>query len=141
MTDAARARDALPGHTLALCRGEECIVSDLRGIAPMLSLIGEGKDLRGWSAADVVVGKAAALLFVYAGIAEVYAGVLSDKGAAVLEERGIPYSCGGRAPYIVNRQGDGVCPMERAVEKIFDPAEALSALQTRLAELRVGQGR
>lgn len=136
MTDVERAREHLAGHTIALCKGEQVVTSDLRGIAPMLTLIGEGRDLAGWSAADVIVGKAAALLFAYAGIKEVYAKVLSKGGAAVLRGHGIPYSCGMLTPHIVNRKGDGICPMESAVADISDPAQAVRALNSRLRELR-----
>lgn len=136
MTDAERAKASLAGHTIALCRGEEVLVSDLRGISPMLSFIGEGKNLSGWSVADVVVGKAATLLFAYAGVKEVWAEVLSDAGARALEANGIPFACATRAPYIVNRQGDGMCPMEMTVQDICDPAEAYAALRRKADMLR-----
>jgi hypothetical protein len=40
------------------------------------------------------------------------------------------------ADYIVNRSGDGICPMEEAVIDIDDPTEALAAVKRRLEELR-----
>ncbi|HIZ02666.1 MAG TPA: DUF1893 domain-containing protein [Candidatus Borkfalkia avistercoris] len=136
MTDLERAKASLAGHTIALCKGEEVITSDLRGISPMLAFIKENKDLSGWSAADVIVGKAAALLFVYAGVKAVYAGVLSSEGARTLESYGVSYEYGTRAQNIVNRAGNDVCPMEKTVLCISDPAEAVRALERKLAELR-----
>ena len=56
----------------------------------VMSFIKSGLDLSGYSAADRIVGRAAALLFV-AGIREVYADVISDNAVAVLEAHGIPY--------------------------------------------------
>ena len=41
MTDLERAKASLAGHTIALCKGEEVITSDLRGISPMLAFIKE----------------------------------------------------------------------------------------------------
>lgn len=43
----------------------------------MMRFIAEGRDLSGCSAADVIVGKASAMLFVKAGINEVYGKVMS----------------------------------------------------------------
>ena len=71
MSDIENAKNALDGHSLALCRDGEIITSDLRGVAPMLSFLDNKTDLSGFSAADLIVGKAAALMCVKAGIKEV----------------------------------------------------------------------
>ena len=64
MNDLRRAKEGLKGHTLCLVRGEKILVRNERGIAPMMALLSEGYELAGFSAADRVVGKAAAMLFV-----------------------------------------------------------------------------
>ena len=79
MTDLEQAKLNLNGHTLSLCKGENRITSDKRGISPMVNLLCGNVSLSGWSAADLVVGKAAALLFVYAKVKEVYGKVLSEE--------------------------------------------------------------
>lgn len=135
MTDIEKALVALDGHTLALCKDGDLLTADERGIAPMMRLIENGADLVGYSAADLVVGKAAALLFVYAGIVRVHARVLSEGAVRVLEKYGVPYTYDRRAAYIVNRRGDGMCPMECAVADTDEPNEALALLTVRLAEL------
>ena len=130
MTDLERAKASLAGHTIALCKGEEVITSDLRGIAPMLAFIKENKDLSGWSAADVIVGKAAALLFVYAGVKAVYAGVLSSEGARTLESYGVSYEYGTRARNIVNRAGTDWCPVERLCHGLESVDAMTDAIRT-----------
>ena len=50
----------------------------------MMSSIADGVNLQGYSVADLIVGKAAAMLFVKCGIAGVYAKTLSQSGKAVL---------------------------------------------------------
>jgi hypothetical protein len=142
MTDIEKAKEVFCSskYTCVLCRGDKVLTSERKGIAPIMELISSGTDIRGFSAADRIVGKAAALLFVLAGIAGVYAGVLSDGAAAVLEAHGIPYSCGAHAGYIVNRKGDGVCPMEAAVKDIDDPAEAYTVLLAKIVELKRSAG-
>ena len=68
MIDLQRAERALAegGHTLVLVKGERVITSNQRGVAPLLALI--DTDVTGFSAADKVVGKAAALLYVKLGV-------------------------------------------------------------------------
>lgn len=139
MTDLENAKTALKGNvTVALCCGEETIVSEKRGIAPMLGFIADKTDLKGFSAADRIVGKAAALLFAFAGIKAVYAEVLSEGGAEVLKKYGIVYSYGALCKNIVNRTGDGICPMEMTVKDIDLPQDAYVALAAKVAELRGG---
>ena len=122
MTDLEMAVQNLAGHTLCLCRDGMCIFSERRGIAPMMDLIAS------YAAADLVVGKAAALLFVYAGIREVYAEVISDGAVRILKKYDIPFRFSRRTKQIVNRKGDDICPMEKAVQYIDEPEPALSAL-------------
>ena len=145
MTDVRRARLLLErdGHTCVLCRGDKVYADDRAGIAPMMGFIGAGVDLRGFSAADRIVGRAAALLFVLAGVREVYSAVMSKGGAEVLEAHGIAHSCTTLTERIINRTGTGICPMEQAVTGIDDPHAAYEAIAATLERLRAqaaGQG-
>lgn len=130
-----RAKDALKGNTIALCKGEDVLTSDKRGIAPMLGFISENRDLSGYAVADAVVGKAAALLFVYAGIAEVYARVISEAALKVLTANDVPVEYSEKVAYIINRRGDDICPMEKTVLQTDDSVEALTLLRRKVAEL------
>ena len=134
--DLQTAKQALTGHSIALCKGNRVLTSDKRGIAPMMDWIAEGKDLCGYAAADCVVGKAAAFLFVKAGIASVFAATLSEKAKTVLQEYGIPCSYDVLVPYIVNREDTDMCPMEKAVQDTNDPALAYVRLLNKIQELR-----
>lgn len=138
MTDLDRARAALPGHTLALCRGGEVVTSDLRGVMPMLGFLREGRDLSGFCAADRVVGRAAAMLFAKAGVRAVHAKVMSDGAAALLAAHGIDALCDVRTAAIENRQKAGLCPMESAVAGIEDIDAGIAAIRRRAEELRAG---
>lgn len=138
MTDLDRARAALPGHTLALCRGGEVVTSDLRGVMPMLGFLREGRDLSGFCAADRVVGRAAAMLFAKAGVRAVHAEVMSDGAVALLAAHGIDALCDVRTAAIENRQKTGLCPMESAVAGIEDIDAGIAAICRRAEELRAG---
>ncbi len=116
--DLIAAKDNLAGHTLCLSKDGVLILDDKRGITPLLELIASGKDVSGYSAADKVVGKAAAALFIKCGIKQLYAAVLSKGGAKLLESHGVEYVYDTLTDAIINRAGTDACPMEKAVRDI-----------------------
>lgn len=135
MNDLQTAKKNLPGHTICLCRNGSCIYSDKRGIAPMTDFIADGADLAGYSAADLVVGKAAALLFVKSGIRAVFAKTLSEGGKRILELYKTDFEYETLTKSIINRAGTDICPMEKAVADTDDPEEAYKILKEKLSEL------
>ena len=140
MTDLERARRLLEteGYTCVLVRGDTVYTSRETGIRPMVGYLSQGTELGGFSAADKIVGKAAAMLFALAGVTALHAEVLSRKGAAILEEYRIAYTCGTLTDEIVNRQGTGPCPMEQAVRDVYELTAALQAVKDTLARLGGG---
>lgn len=135
MSNLSTAKALLEGHTLALVSGDKRLVSDKRGISPIIDFIKSGEDLSGCSAADVVVGKAAALMFVKAGIKEVFAKTLSLNAKAVLDGSGIPYVYETLTERIINRDGTDTCPMEKALTGTSDPDKAYEILLATLEKL------
>lgn len=138
MTDIELAKAHLDGHSICLCRDGEYFTDDGRGISPMIRLIEEGRDLHGYAVADIIVGKAAAMIFIKVGIREVYGEVMSRAGYDCLQQHDIPCAYGKLTEKIINRKGDGICPMEQTVALIDDPEEGTIALQQRMMELRKG---
>lgn len=136
MNDMEIAANNLAGHSLVLCKNGDIISSDKRGISPMLDFISEGRNLQGYSAADTVVGKAAAMLFIKAGIKEVYAKTLSRSGKNVLDAFGIPVSYGVLTDKIINRERTGICPMEQAVAEASDAETAFRCIIEKLNSLK-----
>ena len=135
MTDIELAKTNLDGHSICLCRDGEIITDDGRGISPMMKFIAEGKDLTGYSAADVIVGKAAAMLFVKAGIVCIHGETMSESGKAYLDTHGIPCTYDILTEKIINRQGTDICPMEKAVMNIDDTEKGYEALRIRLESI------
>lgn len=87
------------------------------------------------SAADKVVGKAAALMFIKGGIKELYADVISEHALSVLNKTDIIVAYNKCVPYIVNRDGTDMCPMEKCVLETDDIELAYHMLQKRLGEM------
>lgn len=127
------------GHTCVLCKGEDTVFSDKAGIAPMLGFLAEGLELKGYSAADKIVGKAAAFLFVLAGVKTLHANVLSKEALPVLNEHDVTVTYDQLVEGIINREGTGSCPMELTVREFSDPTQAHAALVKKIAELRRGK--
>ena len=71
-------------HTLVLCSDTQTYTDTARGVAPLLSFVDNGKSLRGFCAADKVVGAGAAYLYVLLGAEEVYANVISQRAKEIL---------------------------------------------------------
>lgn len=135
--DLAAARQLLDaqGYTCVLCRGDIVHTTTLRGVRPLLQWLESGVDVRGFSAADKVVGKATAFLYCLLGVREVYAHVMSRIALETLQAQGIDARYGQLVPHIINRAGDGFCPFEGAVEHISDASEALKAIHKKMEEL------
>lgn len=138
MSDIEKAKKLLSGgnFTCVLCKGDTSYTSTGKGVSPMLTFLENGTELRGFSAADKIVGKAAAMLFVCAGVTEVFAEVMSKAAVNYFNERGITCSYGVLTDKIINRKGDGLCPMELAVMDIEDEKLGFSAIKNRFDEIR-----
>jgi hypothetical protein len=117
-------------YTCVLKKGDFLHASAESGLKPMLGFIRDGIDLRGFSAADKVVGKAAAFLFVLAGVQCVHGVVMSVTGLEVLSQHGIVCTYDKLVDQIQRRDGMGVCPMELRVRDIDDPNEALRIMKS-----------
>ena len=111
-------------------------------ISGFLGAIDEfGAELEGASVADRVVGKAIALLCVYAGVRCVYAEVLSRKAKAVLEENGVPCEWKELVDTILDVNRSDVCPFEKAAVDISDPEKAYAAFKALLQSFKAGKRR
>ena len=124
------------GYTCALVKEDKELCSTQRGVAPLLSWLEEKEDCEGAFAADKVVGKAAAFLYILLGVKKVHALVLSEGAEEVFLRYGVPYSFEEKAPAIRNRKGDGFCPMEQAVWEIDEPKKAYRVICQTLQKLK-----
>lgn len=129
---------AREGATCVAVRNDEVLVSHEKGIRPLLGWIAEGRDLRGFSIADKVVGKAPALLYAILGPAAVFAPVMTCSARAVLLANEIACGYDHLVEQIANRAGDGQCPVDASVVNVFDPYEAVSVIRERLRTLMAG---
>ena len=93
-----------------------------RGVKDLLTLVTESPEtLKGALIADKAVGKAAAACMVVGGVKHVHADVMSEPALALLQHHGVEAEYGTLVNHIINRTGDGWCPMERLSRDESDP--------------------
>ena len=125
------------GYTCVLTDGRTVFTSTDRGVKPLVRFLESGEIPAGLSAADKVVGRATAYLYVLLRVREVYAQIISRSAAEVLRKYGIGVACEKTVPNIINRKGDGICPFEAAVMEIDDPDRAYDAIREKMREMNI----
>lgn len=120
------------GSTFVFCNDEKIISSDARGVITLVEMVRKNETLKSFCCADKVVGKAAAFMYVFLNPDEIYAGVLSEKARNVFDMYKVNYCFGELVPAIINRTGDGFCPMETLVENALTPEEAFILIKEKL---------
>ncbi|MBU6997948.1 MAG: DUF1893 domain-containing protein [Theionarchaea archaeon] len=108
--------------------GKVLAQSKEKGVAPFFSAVVRNK-VDGASLADKIIGKAVASLCAYRGIAAVYTPVVSEPAVSVLEENQVSWQAEQVVPMIINRTGDGQCPIESAIVAATTPEEAYLILK------------
>lgn len=125
------------GNAACICIHDGKIIAQKagRGVGPILQLYQENL-LPQACIVDKVVGKAAAMVMTRGGIASCHAVVISKMALDWLQSRNIPVTYGSCVDYIINRNGDGMCPMEETVLSLTDDEEIISILQDKICQLQ-----
>lgn len=121
--------------TSVFCKGEITYIGRNRGIYDLVGFLSNGIDLKGFSAADQVVGKAVALLLVLAKVKEVYAHVMSESAIHLLSHYGIIYRWDHTVPEILNVTRTEVCLIDQCVSNMKSPEEALQLMRNALKKI------
>ena len=96
-----------------------------RGVADLYRLLTEEPELlRGAIVADKVVGRGAASLMILGEVAGFHTLLLSENALAFLGKSDVRFSYDRLVPHIINRQGNGICPVESLTSQAHDPREA-----------------
>lgn len=138
MNNLEKAKKMLSGskYTCVLCSDDDIMISIKRGVASLLQWLDEYENLSGYSAADKVIGKGAAFLYVLLGIKEVYANVISRRALETLESNNISVKYKILVEAILNRDNTGFCPIETAVCGISEPETALKEIRKTIKKLK-----
>ena len=134
--DKAKSLLLTSASTIAVVSNGEVFTSQERGVKPLLHLLTEKKGfLKGASVADKVIGKAAALLMVLGEIKEVHTLIISEPAIKVFEKYNIPCYYDKKVERIVNRTGDGLCPMETLCLDVDNPMDAFTKIKEKISKM------
>jgi hypothetical protein len=127
--------------TLAIVKnGKTLYETQFHRISGFLNAIDQqGKNLEDASVADKVVGKAVALLCVYAEVKAVYAETLSTAGKTVLENNYIAIEWKELVDVILDDTKQDICPFEKEAANVSSPEETyvrFKALQQKMRACR-----
>lgn len=125
---------------IELLHGEQCscvivgdcgtIVCRQRGVKDLLDILHtQPAMLSGSVIADKVVGKGAAALMILGGVHLVYADVISRNALELLNSESVPVRFGKCVPDIINRRGDGPCPVEKLCLECGTAIECLPLIE------------
>lgn len=106
-----------------------------RGVSPIIQA-GEIGILDGAVVVDKVVGKAAAMVMTNGKIKACHAVTVSRHALDWFNEKGVDVEYDNCVDYIVNRSGDGMCPMESTVLELTDDSDIIGVLKARLEQMR-----
>ncbi|MGL4402194.1 MAG: DUF1893 domain-containing protein [Fusobacteriaceae bacterium] len=116
--------------------GEVIFTSDKFGIMPAYQFYKKGWEVtEGTQIEDKVTGKGSAMLLSEAGCREIKTGLISQEAFGILEKKGIEVQYEEIAPYIINRTGNGKCPVETMLEGINDLKEGLPLMEKFLKKI------
>jgi hypothetical protein len=104
--------------------------TESHGISDLVKAIEKLRDdAKGSSVADRIVGRAAALLFVFSGVKAVFAVTASDGGIEVLKKNSVFCEYESRVTSVLNLKRTDVCPFEKLVAKLSSPEKAYEMLR------------
>lgn len=125
--------------TLAIVRNGKLIFeSNDHGIIGFIKAIEElGGELNGAYMADKIVGRAIALLAIYAGIRGVYAEIISKYGLKTLMEGNIEeIEYGEIVDVIMDKTGRNICPFEKEAQETYEPSKAYEKFKLMIKALK-----
>lgn len=108
-----------------------------RGVSPLITIYeNEPQVMQDSYIIDKIIGKAAAMIIMLGGAKKVYGEIISVSGYDFLQEQGCTVDYGQKVEQIVNRSGDGMCPLEKSILNIEDPEKAYQQLKRTLNRLK-----
>ena len=106
-----------------------------RGVTPIIRLYESGV-LENSFVVDKVVGKAAAMVMTLGKIKGCHAVTISKPALEWFRKCNVMVEYEKVVDYIINRTGDGMCPMEQTVRALDDNKDIIEILKAKIEELK-----
>ena len=125
-------------HRIHIISIMSIIMMKMKKAVKLMEWLDDENDYSAFSAADKVIGRGAAFLYLLMGIKSIYVAVISQPSLDLLTENGVDLVYGVFVHAIRSRDNTGFCPIESAVTGIDNPQDALVRIRKRTAELAKG---
>ncbi len=124
-------------HTLVVRSASgEIRTFDRRGVADLYELLTAHADfLHGAEVADKVVGRAAASLMLLGGVRRLHTDVISSLALTLFADAAVEVEFDTEVPHIINRAGDGWCPLETRCKDCRTPDECFGQIESFMNEI------
>ena len=110
--------------------GEIVAKSTDRGIKPIYDVyVEQFEKLKGAFVADRITGKAAAMLLAQGEISGIYTDLISEPAVEIFDKKGINIQYMKRVPHILNRDKDGMCPIETISRNVGNVDELIEGIE------------
>lgn len=117
-------------YTLIVANGELRTFTR-RGVTDLYSLLKDTPEfLQGASVVDKVVGKAAAALMIIGRVKELHADVISAGALGLLNMSDLHMNYSQSVPHIMNRSGNGWCPLEELCNDCWTAQECYQKISS-----------
>jgi hypothetical protein len=111
--------------------------SKARGLSPLFEILDTRPELlENGIAGDRIIGRAAAMFFIYAKVKAVFGLSISDEAIDILQNRNIIVTWKETVPYIVERDLTSRYKLDLSIKDIEDPAEAVKQIREHLCQSR-----
>ncbi|MBP3227536.1 MAG: DUF1893 domain-containing protein [Bacteroidaceae bacterium] len=134
MTDALLEELGKGGASLLVAKDRQVAAYHGRGVSDLYRLLTtQPERLLGADVADKAVGAAAAALMILGGVRSVQTFLASEPALRLFSDAALPVHYVRREPVILNRRGDGPCPLEARCKDLHTPAECLEEISAFLS--------
>ena len=107
-----------------------------KGVKDLFRILKTDPDiLNGAMIADKVIGKGAAALMILGGVKGVYADVISRPALELFSSVDVCVDYGICVPYIINRDGTDICPVEKLCMECKTAEECLPLIEGFMSSL------
>lgn len=118
------------GHSCVIRKNGDINCYNQKGVKDLFDIYSTNPSLlNGCDIADKVVGKGAAAIMALGKVAMLHATVISQAAYNLLEQACIKVEYKTLAPYIINRAGDGRCPLETKLKDCKTAEECWSLIE------------
>ena len=122
--------------TLVLVNDNQIFESKERGVKPLIEKFKDDNSYEEFSVADKVVGKGAAFIYLLLKIKYIHAFIISKPALKILTENDVFITYDTLVDNIINRNKDGICPIEECVLNENNPKYAYNLIIEKLKNLK-----